>query len=135
MYQTLPAPEAEKQAFDSQSQKARGCYNFSSRKGIFHQTVSRLPAANHIFLRSWMVDIHQEGLSLRSALQRRHTVHLRQCSCGKPGNQAAGTGEVIKTHGPPGTVCSPSTWLPELLRPEKGTKCMPNPQRLSQICA
>ena len=83
MYQTLPAPEAEKQAFDSQSQKARGCYNFSSRKGIFHQTVSRLPAANHIFLRSWMVDIHQEGLSLRSALQRRHGTSetvLLQCT-------------------------------------------------------
>ena len=51
-----------------------------------------------------------------------------------PGNRAAGTGEVIKMHGPPGTVHWLSTWLPELLRPRKGTKCMPNPQRLSQNC-
>ena len=28
-------------------------------------------------------------------------------------------------HDPPGTVCSPSTWLPELLGPGKGTKCTP----------
>ena len=26
-------------------------------------------------------------------------------------------------HGPPRTVCSPSTWLPELLGRGKGTKC------------
>ena len=26
-------------------------------------------------------------------------------------------------HGPPRTVCSPSTWLPELLGLGKGTKC------------
>ena len=50
------------------------------------------------------------------------------------GNWEAGTGEVIKMHGPPGAVCLPSTWLPELLRPGKGTKCMPNWPRLSQNC-
>ena len=70
-----PSPEAEMQASNSQSQKARGCYSLSPRDGIFHQTVSRLPAANHVFLRSWMVDFHQVGRSLRSALQRRHTAH------------------------------------------------------------
>ena len=43
-----------------------------------------------------------------------------------PGNWAAWTGEVIKVHRPPGTVCSPSTCSPELLRPGKGTKRMPN---------
>ena len=32
-------------------------------------------------------------------------------------------------HGPPGTVCLLSTWLPG-----KGTKHTPNPQRLSQNC-
>ena len=42
--------------------------------------MSRLPVANQVFLGSWMVDIHQEGCSQRSAPQRRHTVHLRQCS-------------------------------------------------------
>ena len=52
--------------------------------GILHQTVSRLPVASHIFMASWMVDICQEGYSLRSAPQRRHTAHLRQCSHSTP---------------------------------------------------
>ena len=52
--------------------------------GILHQTVSRLPVANHIFMASWMVDICQEGFSLRSTPQRRHMAHLRQCSHSTP---------------------------------------------------
>ena len=71
--------EAERQACDSQSWKARGYYKLGPREGIFHQTVSRLPATNHVFLRSWMVDIHQQGCSRRSALQRGHMAYLRQC--------------------------------------------------------
>ena len=71
----IPPPEAERQAGDSQSQKARG--NLSPRDSILHQTVSRLPVANQVFLGSWMVDIHQEGHSQRSAPQKRHTAHLR----------------------------------------------------------
>ena len=55
------------------------------RDSIFHHTVRRLPTANQVFLRSWMVEIHQEGHSLRSGLQRRHTAHLRWCSYGTPG--------------------------------------------------
>ena len=47
---------------------------------VLHQTVSRLPVANHIFLGYWMVDICQEGCSLRSAPQRSHMAHLRWCS-------------------------------------------------------
>ena len=47
--------------------------------------MSRLPVANQVFLGSWMVDICQEGLSLRSAPQRRHTAHLRRCSRRAPG--------------------------------------------------
>jgi len=76
-------PEEERQAWDSQSQKARGCYNLSARDGIFHQTVSRVPDSNHIFQRSWMVYICQEGCSLRSVLQRRHSTSemvLSQCT-------------------------------------------------------
>ena len=38
------------------------------------------------------------------------------------GNRVAGTRKVIRTHGPPGTLCSPSTWSSELLGPGKGTK-------------
>ena len=40
--------------------------NLGPRDGILHQTVSRLPDANQIFLGPWMVDICQEGRSLRS---------------------------------------------------------------------
>ena len=74
--------EAERQAGDSQSQKARG--NLDPRDGILHQTVSRLPVAKQVFLGSWMVDICQEGRSQRSAPQRRHRAHLRRCSCSAP---------------------------------------------------
>ena len=92
--------------------------------------LSRLLVANYVFLGSWMVDICQEGHSLRSAPQRRHTAHLRQCSRCAPRKPSCWDGEVIKTHGPHGTVYSPSTWSPELLRPRKHTKHMP-----SGVCA
>ena len=82
MDQPIPPPEEERQAGGSQSQKTRG--NFSPRDGILHQTVSRLPVANQVFLGSWMTDICQEGLSQRSAPQRRHISHLRRCSCSAP---------------------------------------------------
>ena len=75
MDQPTPLPEAKRQADDSQSWKARG--NLSPRGGILHQTVSRLPVANQVFLGSWMVDICQKGHSQRSAPQRRHMAHLR----------------------------------------------------------
>ena len=58
--------------------------DLSHRDDIIYQTVSRLLVANHVFLGSWMVDICQEGRSLRSAPQRRHTAH--------PGNQWVGPG-------------------------------------------
>ena len=71
----FPPPEAERQAGDSKSQKARG-------NGLLHQTVSRLPVANQVFLGSWMVDICQEGHSQRSAPKRRtHMAYLRWSSC------------------------------------------------------
>ena len=77
-----PLPPPERQAGNSQSQKARG--NLGPRDGILHQTVSRLPVTDNVFLGSWMVDIHQEGHSQRSAPQRRHMAHLRWHSCGAP---------------------------------------------------
>ena len=72
-----PAPPLLEVA-NSQSQKVRG--NLSPRDSILHQSVSRLPVGNHVFLGSWMFDMCQEGHSLRSALQRRHMAHLRQHS-------------------------------------------------------
>ena len=73
-----PSPRWSEQAGNSQSWKARG--NLCHRDGILHQTVSRLPVANQVFLGSWTVDIRQEGRSQRSAPQRRHTAQLRQRS-------------------------------------------------------
>ena len=72
---SLPQLRAERQVGDGQSQKARG--NLGPRDGILHQTVSRLPVTDNVFLGSWMVDMRQEGRSQRSAPQRRHMAHLR----------------------------------------------------------
>ena len=74
--------EAEGQVCGSQSQKARGCCNLGPRHLIFHQTVSKLPVAKHLFLGSWKIDIWQEFHSLRSGPQRRRTAHLRLCPHG-----------------------------------------------------
>ena len=57
----VPLLQAERQAGDSQSWKARG--NLGPRDCILHQIVIRLPVANQVFLGSWMADIHQEGCS------------------------------------------------------------------------
>ena len=46
----LPPPEAERQADNSQRRKARG--NLGTRDCILHQTASRLPVANQVFLGS-----------------------------------------------------------------------------------
>ena len=78
----MPLLEAERQAGDSQSQKARG--NLCPRDSILHQTVSRLPVVNQVFLGPWTVDICQEGCSQISTTQRRPRAHLRHRSCGVP---------------------------------------------------
>ena len=49
---------------------------------IFHQTATRPPVANQVFLGSWVVDICQKDHSQRLVPQRRHTAHLRWHSCG-----------------------------------------------------
>ena len=63
----IPLLEAERQVGNSRSRKARG--NLGLRDGILHQTVSRLPVANQVFLGSWTVDIcpcgDEAGLRLR----------------------------------------------------------------------
>ena len=124
MDQPIRLPEAERQAANSQSQKARG--NLGPRDGIFHQTVSRPPVVNQVFLGSWMVDIHQEGHSQRSVPERRHMAHLRWCSGCAPRKPCSWDWGGDKMHCPPGSVCSPSIWSPEVLRPGKGTKHRPN---------
>ena len=98
------------------------------QRGIPYQTVNRLPVSNQYFLRFWM--IRWEGCSQRSAPQKRHMAHWRWVHRCHPGNQAAGTREVIRHTCHPRRVSSPNTWLPELLGPGKGTNCRPN-----QVCA
>ena len=68
MDQPIPLLEAERQAGDSKSQKARG--NLSPRDCILHQTMNRLPVANQVFLASGTVDIFQEGHSLEEIYGR-----------------------------------------------------------------
>ena len=91
-----PPPETERQAGDSQSLKARG--KLGPRDGILYQTASRLPVGKQVFLGSWIVDIHQEGRSQRSAPQRRHTAHLRRCSHCTPRKPSGWDREGDKTH-------------------------------------
>ena len=68
--------------------------------------MSRPPVANQVFLGSWTVDIHQEGRSQRSAPQRRHTAHLRQCSHCAPRKLSGGDGGGDKTHCPTWGECT-----------------------------
>ena len=59
--------------------------DWTVRRGWHHWSLGyRLPVANHVFLGSCIVDICQEGHSLRSAPQRRHMAHLRRCFRGVP---------------------------------------------------
>ena len=97
---------------------------------ILHQTVSRLPL---LTTSSWDPGLITSArtVTARDQLPRRVTWHTWDGALvPHPGKRVAGTGEVIKIHSPPGTVCSPSTWSPELLRPGKGTKRTPN-----RVCA
>ena len=82
MDRPIPLTEAERQAGNSKSQKARGI--LSPKEEILYQIVNRLPVANQVFLGSWTVDICQEGCCQRSAPQRRQMAHLRQRSHGAP---------------------------------------------------
>ena len=104
MDRPFPPEEADRQG--------RG--NLGPSDGILHQIVSSLPFTNEDFPGSWVDDIHQDGLSQRSAPQRRHTAHLRQRSHGAPRNPRGWTREVIRriaqlgecTHQAPGRLSS-----------------------------
>ena len=62
--------------------------------------------ANQDFLGFWMVDIHQEGHSQRSAPQKRHTAHLRRCTHCAPRKLSGWDGGGDKTHPPPRGDCA-----------------------------
>ena len=84
---------------------ARACRQGASsapETSILHQTVSRLPVANQVFLGSWMADIHQKGRRQKSAPQKKHTAHLRWSSLCAPRKPSSWDGGGDKAHHPPG---------------------------------
>ena len=87
-----PPPEAERQACNSQRQKARGSCNLSPRDGICHQAVSRSLVATHVFPVSWTAQIYQ-----------------------KSGVSQPKTSSSEETHGSPGTMPLQLTWEPKWL--------------------
>ena len=90
--------EAERQVSDSQNQKVRDCCNRGARDSIFHQTVTRFPVANHIFLESRLVDICQD-VATWDQLPRGDQWHTwNGALMVQLGNQLAGTREMIKTY-------------------------------------
>ena len=122
--QTGPSPTRGREAGWQQPEPERG--NLGPRDSILHQTASRLPVANQMFLGSWTVDIH--WVTARDQLPRGDTGHMWDgAPAALPGNQAAGTGEVIRCTAHLGRVHSPSTWSPELGRAQNAgpTKYVP----------
>ena len=97
-----PIPPARGRETSGQQPESEGEGQSWPQRRILHQTVSRLPVANQDFLRSWMVDILQEGHSQRSAPQRRHMAHLRQHSCSAPRKPSCWDQGDDKMHYPPG---------------------------------
>ena len=75
-YQPLPTWR-QRQACDNQNQNARSCSSLGPRDGIFHQTVSRLPVANHVFLRS-SVATGLEKVSFHFNLKKRQCQIMSQ---------------------------------------------------------
>ena len=113
-----PSPEAEREACDNQSH----CFHLGPRDPIFHQTVRGFQL---LAISSWDPGWLTSARSVTAwkQLPRGTTQHTWDCALvANPRNWVARTGEVNKTHGPSETMCSSSTWSPELLRPGKGTK-------------
>ena len=62
--------------------------------------------ANQDFLGFWMVDIHPEGRSQRSAPQKRHTAHLRRHAYCTPRKLSSRDGAGNKSKPPTGGDCT-----------------------------
>ena len=70
--QTGPSPTRGREAGGGQPEPERG--NLGPKDSILHQTASRLPVANQMFLGSWTVDIH--WVTARDQLPRGDTGHM-----------------------------------------------------------
>ena len=76
-----------------------------SQRGIIHQTASRL-LANQDFLGFWTVNIRWKGHIQRSAIQKRHTAHLRRCVSCTPIKPSGRDGGGDKSQPPRGGNCA-----------------------------
>ena len=87
-------------------------------------SLSKMSSSRWVITSSWLSESWRSFLynSSMYTWDGALTVHV--------GNSVVRTMEVIKIHGPPGTVHSPSSWSPGLLGTGKGTKCTPN-----QVCS
>ena len=120
--QTIPSPlETGRQAGAARA----GQGQYWAQEGILYQTASRHPVANQDFLGFWMVGIHREGHSQRSAPKKRCMAHLRQACQLPPRKPSSWDRGGDKIHSSSGEITI-STWSPELLGPGKGTKHRPN---------
>ena len=111
-----PPVEAGRQTWGSQSRKGAPSTKLRAGSQLLTKTSwysGRLTSTGRV--------------TARDQLPRRDTLDTwGSTSTEHPGNQAAGTGEVIRCTPHLGRVHLPSTWLPELLGPGKGTKRRPN---------
>ena len=127
-YRPLPFTGGREPGGQQPELEGKGLLQSGPQRLASSTKLSRLPATNHVFLGSWMVDICQEGRSLRLAppeethstpeevllqctqetkwprwgRQLRHMIHLGQCTCQTPIAWAAQTWEGHKTHTQPG---------------------------------
>ena len=70
-YRPIPLTGGREPGGQQPELEGKGLLQSGSQRLASSTKLSRLLAANHVFLGSWMVDICQEGCSLRSAPQRR----------------------------------------------------------------
>ena len=128
LLQTSPFPTRDRKAGGGQPELERG--NLGPREA----SSTKLQAGSQLLTKTYWDSgllTYARRVAARDQLLRRDTRHTcdGHARC-HPGNQAAGTGEVIKRTPHLGRLCSPSTWSPELLGLGKGTKRRPN-----QVCA
>ena len=121
---TGPSPTRGREAGGGQPEPERG--NLGPKDSILHQTASRLPVANQMFLGSWTVDIH--WVAARDQLPRGNTrAHVGWCSRCAPRKPSGWDWGGDKMHCTPGE----SALTKHLVtRAGKGTKRRPN-----QVCA
>ena len=98
--QTGPSPTGDRQA---RAARAKGG-NCGPREASYTKLQADF-IANQDFLGFWMVDIHWEGHSQRTAPQKRHRTHLRRCARCTPKKLSGCDGGDDKTQPSTGGDC------------------------------